>query len=69
MRTDDARLAQVLESTLLADRTMEFYSKMEKRIVELTPESVLYAFQQHIDPKQILTVVAGDWEATKKDSK
>ena len=69
MRTDDSRLASILESTLLADRTMEFYSRMEQRIAELTPDSVRYTFQKHIDPKRILTVVAGDWDAVKGDSK
>jgi zinc protease len=69
MRTDDSRLASVLESTLVADRTMEFYSQMEQRIVDLTPETVRYTLQKYIDPKRILTVVAGDWDAMKRDSK
>ena len=69
MRTDDARLAAVLESTLIADRTMDYYSKMEKRIVELTPETVLEALRKYIDPKHVLTVVAGDWDAAKNSSK
>ena len=69
MRTDDSRLAQVLESTLLADRTMEYYSIMEQRIGELTPETVLVALKKHIDPERILTVVAGDWDAVKSDKK
>ena len=66
MRTEDSRLASVLESTLLADRTMEYYSKMEQRIVELTPEKVVEAFRKHVDPKRILTAVAGDWDAAAK---
>ena len=69
MRTDDARLAAVLESTLIADRTMDYYSKMEKRIVELTPETVLEALRKYIDPKHVLTVEAGDWDAAKNSSK
>ena len=66
MRTEDSELAKVLESTLTANRTMEFYSKMEQRIVELTPEKVRDTFRKHIDPKKILTAVAGDWNAVKK---
>ncbi|HEY0985300.1 M16 family metallopeptidase [Schlesneria sp.] len=69
MRTEDARLAQILESTLLADRTMEYYTTLESRISELTPETVLETLKKHIDPKSILTVVAGDWEAAKKNAK
>lgn len=64
-RTDDGRLATILESTLVAERTMEFYSRFEQRISELTPETIRDTFRKHIDPKKILTAVAGDWEAAK----
>ena len=66
MRTEDGNLAQILEATLVTDRTMEFYAKQEKAISNLTPEQVKYAFQKHIDAKKILTVVAGDWAAAAK---
>lgn len=66
MRTEDSKLAQILESTLLAERTMEYYSKMEQRIIDLTPEKVRDTFRKHIDPKKILIAVAGDWAAAKK---
>jgi len=68
-RTDDARLAAILESTLHANRTMEFYSVMEQRIVELTPATVREAFLKHIDPGHVLTVVAGDWGGSRSTSK
>ena len=68
-RTDDARLAAILESTLHANRTMEFYSVMEQRIVELTPATVREAFRKHIDPGHVLTVVAGDWGGSRSTSK
>src|SRR4029078_10215268 len=35
-RTEDSELAKILESTLAADRTMEYYAKMEQRIKDLT---------------------------------
>jgi len=66
MRTEDGNLAQVLEATLLTDRTMEFYAKQEQAISALTPEQVRYAFQKHVDAKKILTAVAGDWAAAEK---
>lgn len=66
MRTSDGNLAQILEATLVTNRTMEFYAKQEKAISNLTPEQVKYAFQKHIDAKKILTVVAGDWAAAAK---
>ena len=59
----DSNLAQILESTLLANRTMEHYSKQEKAIQQLTPEAVQAAFKKRIDIKHLLTVVAGDWKA------
>jgi len=66
MRTDDSDLAQILESTLAADRTMDYYAKMEQRIQDLTPETIRDTFRKYIDPKKILTAVAGDWDAVKK---
>ena len=69
MRTEDSRLAQILESTLLADRTMEYYSTMESQIADLTPEKIQETLRKHIDPEAILTVVAGDWDAAKKEAK
>ena len=69
MRTEDSRLAQILESTLLADRTMEYYSMMESQIADLTPEKIQETLRKHIDPEAILTVVAGDWDAAKKEAK
>ncbi len=65
-RTEDSKLAQILESTLVADRTMDFYTKMERRITDLTTEKIRDTFRKYIDPKKILTVVAGDWAAAKK---
>ena len=62
-RTEDANLSQMLESTLLADRTMSYYTSHEQAIQSLTPEQVNYALRKHIDPAKILTAVAGDWAA------
>ena len=62
-RTEDANLSQMLESTLLADRTMSYYTNHELAIQSLTPEQVNYALRKHIDPAKILTAVAGDWAA------
>ena len=65
-RTEDSRLAQILESTLIADRTMEYYSTMEQRIVDLTPEKVVTTFRKHIDPKKILTAASPVRHAAEK---
>ena len=68
MRTEDANLAQILEATLLAGRTMEYYTKQEQAIETLTPAQIRAALQKHFPVKKILTVVAGDWEAAAKNS-
>lgn len=67
-RTEDGNLSQILESTLLANRTMEYYAKQEQVIQNLTPEAVRDALRKRIDPAKILTVVAGDWGAATKSA-
>ena len=62
-RTEDMNLAQILESTMLAGRSMEYYSRQEKAIQELTPEKVKEVMRKHIDPRKFTTAVAGDWAA------
>ena len=65
-RTDDGNLSAILESTLLASRTMQFYSNQEQAIQELTPDKIREVLRRRIDPARILTVVAGDWAAAAK---
>jgi len=63
LRTEDPHLARILEDTLYAGRTMEYYTKLEASIRNLTPDTVAYAFRKHIDPKKIYTAVAGDFHS------
>ncbi len=65
-RSEDGHLSSILESTLVANRTMEFYSTQEQAILDLTPEKIREVLRKHIDPAKILTVVAGDWSAAAK---
>ena len=65
-RTEDPRLAGILEDTLYAGRTMDYYTQMEERIRGLTPEQVAEVFRKHVDPKRIFTAVAGDFRAAKE---
>lgn len=65
-RTEDSNLSQILESTLLANRTMEYFTAQEESIQALTPEKVREVLRKRIDPAKILTVVAGDWAAVAK---
>jgi len=65
-RTEDGHLSQILESTLLANRTMDFYAKQEQAIQRLTPQTIRDTMRKWIDSQKILTVVAGDWAAAAK---
>ncbi|MEX1229253.1 MAG: pitrilysin family protein [Planctomycetaceae bacterium] len=64
-RSSDSDLARTLESTLLADRTMKFYADVEQRVRELTTADVAEAFRRHIDPENLVIVVAGDFRKAK----
>jgi zinc protease len=67
-RTEDANLSQVLEGTLVANRTMEHYTKQEQAIRALTPEQVREVMRRRINPSSFLTAVAGDWAAASRKS-
>jgi zinc protease len=67
-RTEDGHLSQILESTLLANRTMEFYAKQEQAIQNLTPDAIRTALRKWIDSSKILSVAAGDWAAAAKNA-
>lgn len=67
-RTEDPYLARILDETLYAGRTMEYYSQLEERIRRLTPEEVTAAFRKHIDPRRVYVVVAGDFRTVKPPS-
>jgi len=42
---------------------MAFEAELEKKIESLTPAQVQAALQKHIDPKKLVIVSAGDFEA------
>lgn len=65
-RTEDPSLARVLEDTLYAGRTMEYYAKQEAAIRELTPETVVKALRKHIHPDRLFVAVAGDFAGASK---
>lgn len=66
MRTDDSRLAQILELTSIANRTMSFYADLEERVSSLTPEIVRDTCRKYIDANRLFETAAGDWAAAKK---
>ena len=64
-RSSDATLAALLTTTARAERTMEYYSKMEESIEAVTTDDVRKTFQKYVSPEALFTAVAGDF---KKDT-
>ena len=61
-RSSDSGLARLLSQNLHIGRTMEYYEELETTIPKVTTEQVHEALKQHIDPKKLFTVVAGDFK-------
>jgi zinc protease len=63
-RSSDPALAGTLSGLRHLDRTMAWEADFEKKIAALTPDQVNAALRKHIDPKKLVVVAAGDFEAT-----
>ena len=62
-RTQDGSIVQLLSTTLFEQRTMSYYSALERKIAELTVEQVNTAVRKHFDPKKVVMITAGDVKA------
>jgi zinc protease len=60
-RASDQSLAGILSSLRELNRTMIYEGDLDKKIEALTSESVDAALRNHIDPKKLAVVVAGDF--------
>lgn len=60
-RADDSKLIGLLSSSIENDREITWYSDLEQKIRDVTPEAVLEAFRNRIDPERITWVAAGDF--------
>ncbi len=67
-RTEDPHLAAILEDTLYANRTMEYYAAQDAAIRQLTPEAVVETLRKHLDPGKLFIAVAGDFAKAGKDA-
>ncbi len=61
--SDDGRLAATLNSTLEANRTMQFYADLDQKLNALTTEDVQRALQKWIDLERLPLAVAGDFQS------
>lgn len=59
-RTNDAGLAQELNDSLLARRTLKFDADLEARLRETTTEQVATAARKYLKPDRLVLVIAGD---------
>ena len=62
-RSSDRSLVNLLKDGLYVGRTMEYHADQEKKVAELTAESVNAAFKRHYDPKKLVIIKAGDFRA------
>jgi zinc protease len=61
-RTSDAAIAGQIVNNLDNGRTFGFIAEQEKAILALTPEKVGAAFRNHVDPKKLVIIRAGDFK-------
>jgi zinc protease len=60
-RTQDTGLVHILCENLTVDRSMKYYSNLEKQIGGLTSDGVISVMRRRIDPKRFFIVTAGDF--------
>jgi len=60
-RISDTGLVSLLAGELRAERTFAYYADLEKKIAALTPEAVNAAVRQHLNPRQLVIIQAGDF--------
>lgn len=59
----DGAIAGLLSDLSHTGRTMAFHAQLEKQIESLSPEQILAAARKHLDPKKLVIVTAGDFDA------
>jgi zinc protease len=62
-RTLDGALAGWLAALSYAGRTMTYQAELEAKIDDLTPDQVVAAMRNHLDPQKLVIVTAGDFGA------
>ena len=61
IRSDDAKLANILAVNLFTGRTMDYYDKLEADVSHLTLEHVNEAVGEYIAPDGFVIAIAGDF--------
>ena len=68
-RTTDGALAGLLSDLSYTGRTMTYQEELEAKIDDLTPEQVVIAMRNHLDPQKLVIVTAGDFGTKPEASK
>ncbi len=61
-RSSDAGVASQLANNLHVGRTYQYFSDLEKKILELKPSDVQSAYKKVLDPAKLVIVHAGDFK-------
>jgi zinc protease len=61
-RSDESKLAGLLESVEIWGRTMQWDEQLEAKVAALTPEQVNAALKRHLDPSALSIVKGGDFK-------
>jgi len=67
-RTEDDKLATIIEESLDAGRTLKYQSDLETRVMKVTPADVVKACRKYLDPNKLVIVEAGDFRAKEAPS-
>jgi zinc protease len=62
-RTEDDKLAGIIEESLDAGRTLKYQADLEARVMKVTPADVVKACRKYLDPNKLAIVEAGDFRA------
>ncbi|MCH7989290.1 MAG: insulinase family protein [Planctomycetes bacterium] len=65
-RTSDSSLAAMIEESLFAGRTMNYYTDLERNIEGLTTKDVKRVLRKHLQPDRLNIVAAGDFKKEKE---
>ena len=65
-RANDLALSGLLSNLRHLGRTMAYEADFEKKLAALTPGQVLAALKNHLDPKNLIVVTAGDFSPAEK---
>jgi zinc protease len=65
-RSNDLALSGLLSNLRHLGRTMAYEADFENKLAALTPGQVLAALNNHLDPKKLIVVTAGDFITTDK---